>query len=158
MFIYGAVFFLYRPGLVLATLGLALTLPLAAGPITLGPITFSLYWMLLGLTLLTLGLQCLYFGIIAQTFFDYRGEVTSKWFRRFPYTRTVAFSAAGFTLGVGLAAALLVYYVRHDFVLTSQEPINHVGLMGVLLMITSFMTFTFTLLLHSTALAVWRRP
>ena len=158
MFIYGAVFFLYRPGLVLVTLGLALTLPLAVGPITLGPITFSLYWMLLGLTLLTLGLQCLYFGIIAQTFFDYRGEVTSKWFRRFPYTRTVALSAAGFTLGVTLAAALLVYYVRHDFILTSQEPINHVGLIGVILMITSFMTFTFTLLLHSTALAVWRRP
>ena len=29
---------------------------------------------------------------------------------------------------------------------------------GLLLMIAGFMTFTFTLLLHSTAVAVWRRP
>ena len=48
MFIYGAAFFLYRPGLLLAAIGAALMLPLSFGPVTLGPITFSLHWMLLG--------------------------------------------------------------------------------------------------------------
>jgi len=44
MFVYGADFFLYRPGFVLLALGAILTLPLAIGPISVGPITFSLYF------------------------------------------------------------------------------------------------------------------
>src|SRR5207248_10679660 len=58
MFVYGADFFLYRPGLIVLALGLLLTLPLSLGPITLGRITFSLHWMLLGVSLAILGLQC----------------------------------------------------------------------------------------------------
>src|SRR5580700_9452868 len=64
MLVYGADFFLYRPGFVLTALGLALLIPLSFGPITLGPVTFSIHWMLLGLTLATLGLQCIYLGIL----------------------------------------------------------------------------------------------
>ena len=44
MFVYGANFFLFRPGLVLFAVGCLLTFPLSFGPITLGPITFSLHW------------------------------------------------------------------------------------------------------------------
>ncbi|HET8549530.1 MAG TPA: glycosyltransferase family 2 protein, partial [Bryobacteraceae bacterium] len=51
MFIYGADFFVFRPGLLLLLIGCLLTLPLTFGPVTVGPITFSLYWMLMGLTL-----------------------------------------------------------------------------------------------------------
>ncbi|HEY3822041.1 MAG TPA: glycosyltransferase family 2 protein [Polyangiaceae bacterium] len=158
MFVYGAAFFLYRPGLVLATLGFALTLPLSFGPVTVGPVVFSLHWMLLGVTLATLGMQCVYMGILAQIFFDYTGEITKRWFGRFPYTRTVGIAAALFVAGLGLGGALIVYYVRHDFLLAAGSPLNHLGVMGLLLMIAGFTTFTFTLLLHATAVAVWRRP
>jgi glycosyltransferase involved in cell wall biosynthesis len=158
MFVYGADFFLFWPGLIFAVFGAAFTVPLTFGPITVGPITFSLYWMLLGLTSVTVGLQCIYMGILAQIFFDYTGEITRTWFSRFPYTRTVIISAALFTLGVGLTGMLLAYYVRHHFLLTPDATVNHFGVMGLLLMIAGFMTFTFTLLLHSTAVAVWRRP
>jgi len=158
MFVYGADFFLFRPGLVLAILGIVLTLPLSFGPVTVGPITFSLYWMLLGLTLATLGLQCIYMGILAQTFFDYSGAITKRWFERFPYTRTVFLSAGLFAVGMGFTGALLAYYVRHQFLLAPDAAVNHLGVTGLFLMIAGFMTFTFTLLLHSTAVAVWRRP
>jgi hypothetical protein len=158
MFVYGAAFFLYRPGLVLATLGFALTLPLSLGPVAVGPIVFSLHWMLFGLTLATLGLQCVYMGILAQILFDYSGDITKKWFARFPYTRTVGAAAALFVVGFGLGGALIANYVRHDFLLATVSPLNHLGVVGLLLMITGFTTFTFTLLLHSTAVAVWRRP
>jgi len=84
MFIYGADFFLYRPGILLTIVGATLMLPLSFGPVTIGPITFSLHWMLLGLTLATLGLQCIYLGILAQIFFDYSGAVAKRWFGRFP--------------------------------------------------------------------------
>ena len=39
MFVYGADFFVFKPGIVLLAIGLLLTLPLSFGPITIGPVT-----------------------------------------------------------------------------------------------------------------------
>ena len=96
-------------------------------------------------------------GILAQVFFDYSGDVTQRWFARFPYTRTV-----------GIAAGLVRHWRRADRrcwrpLRAPRLPgrptlaVNHLGVTGLLLMIAGFMTFTFTLLLHSTAVAVRRR-
>jgi len=157
MFIYGAAFFLYRPGFVLTAIGVALTLPLSFGPVRVGSVVFSLHWMLLGLTLATLGLQCIYLGILTQVFFDYSGETTKQWFARFAYTRTVLLAAGLFTGGLALTGWLLLYYVRHQFLLAPDGTENYLGVTGLLLMIAGFMTFTFTLLLHSTSVVVWRK-
>jgi glycosyltransferase involved in cell wall biosynthesis len=158
MFVYGANFFLFKPGLVLLALGALLTLPLSFGPVTIGPITFSLHFMLLGLALAILGLQCVYMGVLSQVLFDYSGEVTRKWFRRFPYNRTVAIAAGLFGAGTVLGAFLTVEYVRNGFRLHEGTVINTLGIVGLLFAISGFMTFTFTLLLHATAVAVRRRP
>jgi glycosyltransferase involved in cell wall biosynthesis len=158
MFVYGANFFLYKPGLLLLALGLLLTVPLSLfGAITIGPIVFSHHWMLLGVTLAILGLQCVYMGVLSQVFFDYAGTTTARWFRRFPYTRTVAVSAVMFTAGFVLAAGLVLNYASNNFALAVGAPITYLGVGGLLLMIAGFMTFTFTLILHSTAVAVWRK-
>jgi glycosyltransferase involved in cell wall biosynthesis len=157
MFVYGANFFLYRPGFLLLALGLLLVAPLSFGPITLGPITFSLYWMLLGVTLGTLGLQCVYLGILSQVFYDYTGERTRRWFARFPYTRSVGLAVLLFLAGVALASTLIFTYVRQRFQLADGEAVNYLGVAGLFLLIAGFNTFTFTLLLHSTAVVVWRR-
>ncbi|MEO8844757.1 MAG: glycosyltransferase family 2 protein [Kofleriaceae bacterium] len=157
MFVYGADFFLYRPGFLMLALGLLLILPLSAGALTIGPIVFSLYWMLLGVTLATLGLQCVYLGVIAQVFFDYTGDRTRVWFSRFPYTRTVGIAAVLFLAGLVLTTALIVSYIRHDFRLADGSVLNHLGVTGLFLLIAGFTTFTFTLILHSTAVVVWRR-
>ena len=156
MAIYGADFFLRRPGIVLTVVGVLLTLPLSFGPVTLGPVTLSIHSMLLGLTLTTLGLQSFYLSVIAQVFFDYSGERTRRWFSRFPYTRTVALCAAGFALGFALTCVLLVHWVRHAFILTLDDSASYLGITGLFFMMAAFTTFTFTLLLHSTAVAVWR--
>jgi glycosyltransferase involved in cell wall biosynthesis len=157
MFIYGANFFLYKPGLLLLVVGLLLTLPLSMGPIAIGPITFSHHWMLLGVSLVILGLQCVYMGILAQVFFDYSGEVADRWFRRFPYTKTVFASAGLFFGGVVLAALLVRNYLTNDFRLQLTSPVNYLGVVGLMLTIVGFMTFTFTLLLHATGVVVRRR-
>jgi glycosyltransferase involved in cell wall biosynthesis len=157
MFVYGANFFLYKPGLLLLVLGLSLTLPLSMGPLTLGPITFSLHWMLLGVSLAILGLQCVYMGVLSQVFFDYSGRRTERWFRRFPYTRTVAASAGLFATGLVLSSSLAFTYTRNGFHLLENLAVNHLGVTGLWLMVAGFMTFTFTLMLHSTAVAVRRR-
>jgi hypothetical protein len=156
MFVYGANFFLFKPGLVLLALGLLLTLPLSFGQVTVGPLTFSLHWMLLGLSLATLGLQCVYMGILSQVFFDYDGRATARWFRRFPYNRTIAVSALLFGAGVALGALLTANYLRNGFRLLAGTTVNNLGVTGILFAVFGFMTFTFTLLLHSTAVAVRR--
>jgi glycosyltransferase involved in cell wall biosynthesis len=151
MFIHGAEFFLFKPGIVMLVLGLLLTLPLSFGPITVGRVTFSLYFMLIGLALAVVGLQSIYFGCLAHVFLDYTGRRRARWQRLFSYTPTVLTSGALFTLGFVLDAILLVHYVTNGFVLSdSTATINHLAILGLLLMIVGFTTFCFTLLLHAT--------
>jgi len=156
MFVYGANLFLFKPGLLLLALGVLLTLPLSFGALTVGPITFSLHWMLFGLSMATLGLQCVYMGILSQVFFDYDGAATARWFRRFPYNRMVALSAVMFIVGLLLGGTLTVTYVHNGFRLIEGATVNNLGVAGILFAIFGFLTFTFTLLLHSTAVAVRR--
>jgi len=157
MFIYGANFFLFKPGLVLLALGLSLVLPLSFGTRVVGPLTFSLHWMMLGVALSIVGLQSVYMGILTQVFFDYSGATTERWFRRFPYTRSVVLSAGLAALGAVLSLALAITYLHDDFRLQEGALVNNLGVAGLLLLIVGFLTFTFTLLLHSTAVAVRRR-
>jgi Glycosyl transferase family 2 len=157
MFVYGAAFFLYRPGIVLTVLGLLLTLPLTFGPVVVGPVVFSLHWMLFGLTLATLGMQSAFMGILAQIFFDYSGDITKRWLTRFRYDRTVWTAVVLFLVGVGFGTTMIVSYVQHGLRLPAESAVSYTGVTGVLFMIAGFTTFTFTLLLHATTAAVWRR-
>src|SRR5437879_3215549 len=152
MFVYGAEFFTFRPGLVIAALGLLLTLPLAVGPVTVGPVHFSLHWMLLGLTLTVVGLQSFYVGCLAQVLHDYTGMARKRWLRAFPYTRTVVISGAAFLGGFTMALILVVEYVQSGLRLPASSRIAYVGVLGLVLLIGSFLTFTFVLLLHALAL------
>jgi glycosyltransferase involved in cell wall biosynthesis len=157
MFIYGADFFLFRPGMALFLLGLILTLPMSFGPISIGRVTFSLYWMLLGLTLSVLGLHGVYVGALARVIFDYRGERTVRWLRRFTYTRSVILSFIGVVAGVGLVLPLLVEYLRSGLRLYTIGLASHLAVVGLMLIIGGAMTFTFTLALHALAANASRR-
>jgi glycosyltransferase involved in cell wall biosynthesis len=151
MFIHGAEFFLFKPGVVMLALGLLLTLPLSLGPITIGSITFSLYSMMIGLTLSVVGLQSIYFGCLAHVFLDYTDRRRVQWQNMFRYTRTVIASGVVFAVGFLLDAILVGYFITHGFALPSaQSTVNHLGILGLLLMIVGFSTFCFTLLLHAT--------
>jgi glycosyltransferase involved in cell wall biosynthesis len=153
MFIYGADFFVLKPGLLLLVAGLALTLPLTVGPIKIGAVTFSLYWMLFGLAATVLGLQGFYLGCLAQLLYDFTGQARRRWLRVFPYSRTVIASTAGFLGGLGLLVPLIVTYIQNDLALPSDlgAP-SHMAVTGILLILAGFLTFVFTLLLHAAAL------
>src|SRR5262245_32044487 len=158
MFVYGADFFLYRPGLLLLFTGLLLTLPLSRGPVRVGPITFSLHWMLLGLTLFVLGLHGFYVGALARVLFDYSGETKRRWLGMFSYTRSVVISALSVVGGGGLAVPLVFRYINSGFQLTADVfPTTHLAVTGLLLVIGGFMNFTFTLALHAAAANVRRK-
>ncbi len=152
MFVYGSEFFALRPGLAILAVGLALTISLSFGPFTIGPVHFSLYWMLLGMTLTLLGLQSFYMGCLAQVLHDYSGRARRRWLRIFPYTRTVLASAVAFGLGLVLSAALAIDYVRSGLTLSRLDRVPYLGVLGLMLLVTSFMTFTFVLLIQAAAL------
>lgn len=150
MFVYGADSFLVKPGALMLAIGLLLTLPLSFGAFTIGPVTFSLFWMLFGLTLATLGVQSLYLGLLARVFYDYRDEVTWRLKRTFRYTRAAGSSMAGMGVGFLLTLPLVVRYFSDGLALEGDiEPINHLAVTGLLVFILSFATFTFTLVLHA---------
>jgi glycosyltransferase involved in cell wall biosynthesis len=149
-FVHDATFFLYKPGLVLLALGLLLTVPLAAGPVTVGPITFSLHWLLLGITVSILGLQSTFMGILAKCLYDYSGAQTRRWAAVFSYTRSVALSAAIFSAGLLLQLPLVRDYIRFNFRLEwVSQPRYHTAIEGLWLVMTSFLLFTMTLLVHA---------
>jgi glycosyltransferase involved in cell wall biosynthesis len=153
MFVYGADFFALKPGLVLLGFGLLFTLPLALGPVTIGSLTFSLYWMLFGAMLTILGLQSVFVGCIAQVLYDCTGRGSRRWGRMFRYTRTVVLAAVTFLAGVALCTPLLVEYVAHDWSLPGGvDPEGYLAVLGLTAMISSFIAFTNTLLLHAALL------
>lgn len=148
-FVHGAAFFLFKPGLALLALGLMLTLPLAAGPVHLG-ITFSLHWMLLGVTLSILGLQSVFGGILAKSLLDFSGAQSRKWSRIFSYNRSVGLSMLGFVAGALLPVPLVLEWVRQNYLLpANSDPLYHLAVAGLWLMMSSFLVFTNTLLLHA---------
>jgi hypothetical protein len=152
MFVYGADFFVYKPGIVLTGLGLALTLPLTFGPIEIGPVTFSLYWMLIGMTFTLVGLQSFYAGCLAQMLYDETGIHRNQWLRVFRYNRTVGICAATFLTGLVLSSFLVSKYVRLGLTLDGIGATEHMAITGLTLMIAAFTTFVFVLLFQALAL------
>jgi glycosyltransferase involved in cell wall biosynthesis len=160
MFIYGADYFAIKPGIVVFLLGLVLTARLTVGDFAIGPVHFSLYWMLLGVTATILGLQSVYFGCLAQVLSDFSGDAQRKWLRLFSYTRSVVISMVSVLIGLGLASGLIVEWVKHGLrlpSLTTGIRWYHLAVTGLLLIISGFLTFVFTLLLHATTIRYGRQ-
>ena len=153
MLTHGAEFFTLRPGIALTVCGLLLTLPLTLGPLRAGPVTFSLYWMLLGLTLTVLGAQSAYLGCLTQILHDYNGETSRLWLRIFSYNRSLLCSLALLATGVLLVTPLMRQYWSLGLALPNQiGRTHHMAITGLLLVMLAFINFVFTLVLHFAAL------
>jgi Glycosyl transferase family 2 len=153
-FVYGADFFLLKPGALLAVLGLLLTLPVSVHDLDAGPITLSLNWQFLGVTVLAVGWQAFLLGCIAQVLFDYTGRHTERWPRVFPYTRTVLISAALVAVGLALSVPLLVTYIDDGYALSTADTVqNHLAVTGLAAIIVGAQLAVSTLVLHGTILA-----
>lgn len=158
MLLYGADFFLLRPGLALLALGLLLTVPVAFGPLPLGPITLSLNWMMLGLTLSVVGLQCFYLGCIVQVMYRYSAARSARWLRLFSYNRAMVASGLAGLAGCALTLPLVHQYLAGGLQLQAiPTPEVHHAVLGLLCLIAGFYTFSCTLVLHAADARV-RRP
>jgi glycosyltransferase involved in cell wall biosynthesis len=152
MLVHGAEFFALRPGLALLCFGLMLTLPLSFGPISIASYTFSMFWMLLGMTLSLAGLQSFYLGCLSQLFHDYAGTAHRRWLRVFRYNRSIAASGLLAASGLACVAPLITEYVSRGLTLSGRIGArSHLAILGLLLLLSGSANFIFTLVLHAAA-------
>src|SRR3546814_8403777 len=142
MFVWCADFFCLMPGVAMLLAGLLLTLPMVGGPLTIGAVTFSLNWMLLGLVLAVVGLQAALTGLIARVIYDRTGRRRARILAALPYDRTVIGAIALFVAGVALAAPLTADYVRHGLSLAAPSTgTNHRAILGLMSVAFAFFLF-----------------
>ena len=151
MLTYGADFFLLRPGRVVLLAGLILILAGTFG-LSIGPVTFSSFWSLLGLTLAVAGLQSFYLGCIVQVSYGYSAATSAKWMRLFEFNRAMLISAALFVAGLVLTVPLVVTYMRSGLRLPAIATANRLSVTGLFLLIAAFLTFSNTLVVHASAM------
>ncbi len=156
MFVYGADFFVFKPGLLLLLLGVIVTAGLSGGPLTLGSVTLSLTSHFIAALAAILGLQFALMGCVARVFFDYTGRRTSQLLEVFRYTRASFVSALLGAAGTLLLAPLVVTYFQNDLALPELSVANHLAVSGLLLIVSAFSLFVFTLLIHGAAIATGR--
>ena len=155
MLVNGVDFFALRPGFFLFCFGLILTLPLTFGSIRVGPITFSIFWMLLGMSLTVVGLQSFYMGCLGRVLHDYKGDSRRFWMKLFSYNRSMLASGALLTAGILLLLPLCYVYWRLDYRLPIKVGrVHHMAIAGLLGIILAFMNFIFTLVFHAVAAAI----
>jgi glycosyltransferase involved in cell wall biosynthesis len=145
MLVYTPDSFLLKPGVALMAIGLLLSLGLAGGPVSIGNIGFSLYWMLFGVTCTTLGYSSIQIGILARVMHGLRPALVKRTQKFVTYNRGMLVSAGFVVVGVMLVGNLVDRYLKHGLRL---EAVSHPAILGLLLVMLGFQTFCFTLLME----------
>jgi glycosyltransferase involved in cell wall biosynthesis len=145
MFLYAPDFFLMRPGILLSVIGLVLGFALSGGPFHALGVSFDLHWMLFGVVCATVGYGAVQLALLSRVFYGFDGDGVARLLRFVTYNRGVA---AGIALGIAGAVpcvALVLRWVQHGYRLAHFQ---YSSVLGLMLIVLGFQTFTFTLLLH----------
>ena len=112
MLVYAADSFLLKAGAVLLVIGLVLSLGLAAGPVRIGRIGFSLHWMLLGVTCTTLGYSSIQIGVLARVMHGLKPRFVDRLQKIVTYDRGMIGSAVLIVAGLVLLGNLTYHYLK----------------------------------------------
>jgi hypothetical protein len=145
MLVYTPDSFLLKPGILLTIIGGAISIGLAAGPLTIGGVGFSLYWMLFGVTCVTLGYSSIQIGVLARVMHGLRPQSLKRLRNVLSYDRGMLLAGSCVLVGTVLLGILVYRYLYSHFQLFE---ISHPAIFGLLLIIVGFQTFCFTLLLE----------
>ena len=145
MLVYTPDSFLLKPGIVLALVGAFIAIVLSKGPLTVGGVGFSLYWMLLGVTCVTLGYSSIQIGVLARVMHGLRPQSLRRLRQVLTYDRGMFLAGGCLLAGAVLLGILVYHYLNAHFRLLE---ISHPAIFGLLLIIVGFQTFCFTLLLE----------
>lgn len=145
MLVYTPDSFLLTPGIVLTAIGALISCALSMGPVVVGGVGFSLYWLLLGVTCVTLGYSSIQIGVLARVMHGLRPKSLKRLREILNYDRGMALAGGSFFVGLVLVSTLVYHYLTAEFRLFE---ISHPAIFGLLLIIVGFQTFCFTLLLE----------
>jgi hypothetical protein len=145
MLVYTPDSFLLKPGIALTAIGVLISCALATGPVTIGGVGFSLYWLLFGVTGVTLGYSSIQIGVLARVMHGLRPKSLKRLRQILSYDRGMLLSAGCVLVGIVLLSTLVYHYLNSEFKLFE---ISHPAIFGLLLIIVGFQTFCFTLLLE----------
>lgn len=145
MLLFAPDFLLLWPGIVMLVLGLVIVGLLAGGPFTLFNIGFNLHWMLLGVTLSTLGYGALHLAILTKVYYNFRPQLTARIKQILTYNRGMIVGGLLMLLGIVLDLLLMVQWIATGLRL---NEISHQGVLGLALIILGFQTITYTLIMH----------
>jgi hypothetical protein len=145
MLVYTPDSFLLKPGILLTAIGVLIASVLATGPVTIGGVGFSLYWLLFGVTCVTLGYSSIQIGVLARVMHGLRPKSLKRLRQILSYDRGMLLSAGCVLVGIVLLSTLVYHYLNSEFRLFE---ISHPAIFGLLLIIVGFQTFCFTLLLE----------
>jgi glycosyltransferase involved in cell wall biosynthesis len=145
MLVYTPDSFLLKPGILLTAIGALIACALARGPITIGGVGFSLYWLLFGVTGVTLGYSSIQIGVLARVMHGLRPQSLQRLRQVLSYDRGMLLAGSCVLVGMVLLGILVYHYLTLEFQLFE---ISHPAIFGLLLIIVGFQTFCFTLLLE----------
>src|SRR5205814_9095768 len=115
MLVYTPDSFLLKPGIVLTAIGVLIACALAKGPLTIGGVGFSLYWLLFGVTCVALGYSSIQIGVLARVMHGLRPRSLERLRRILGYNRGMLISGACVVVGLILLGALVYHYLHSEF-------------------------------------------
>ncbi len=147
-----------KPGLLFLMLGLFLIFMQIGGPITLGAITFSTNFMLLGLTFSVLGLSAAQMGVLVRLFSDLNRYIKNKGinllYNYFTYTNGMILSLLSLLFGLILCSTLVIKWCMQSYKLTI---IPWYVIFGLFLIICGIQIFLFNLVYQSFSMSKTRK-
>ena len=145
MLVYTPDSFLLKPGIALTAIGALIACALARGPVAIRGVGFSLYWLLFGVTCVTLGYSSIQIGVLARVMHGLRPRSLQRLRHVLSYDRGMFLAGGCVLVGLILLGVLVYRYLHSGFLLFE---ISHPAIFGLLLIIVGFQTFCFTLLLE----------
>ncbi|HUB25879.1 MAG TPA: glycosyltransferase family 2 protein [Tepidisphaeraceae bacterium] len=145
MFLFAPDALLLKPAIFALVVGMILACTLCTGPKTIGPLGFDLHWMLLGVTLSTVGYSALHLALLSRAYYGFDLRWRQRVLNWFSYNRGMTLGLCLMFIGV-LANLVLVYrWWRHGLHL---YEIQYQAVFGLLLIVLGWQTITHTLILH----------
>jgi hypothetical protein len=144
MFLFAPDFFLMKPGIFGMATGMLLVLLSAGHWIP----WLSIHSMLLGMTLAVCGYSAIQMAILARVFYNFVPAKTAVYAALITYNRGVAIAAVLGLTGLAILAGFSLHYFENHMTLSF---ISKPAIIGLYLLLLSFQTFTFTLLVQMMA-------